>query len=249
MGHEFGSYGEIAWVAPPRGWLGDAQTAVSLRVSGTSPPPYGSLNLGRSAGDDPTCVSKNEQRWTAALRLRGTAAKARLEHGTRCVSVDAPGIYEPCDGLMTARQDLPLWLTIADCFPLFVAAGKWIGLMHCGWRGTARRGAAQLVELLAAASSLTPAEQRAWIGPGIGSCCYPVGTEVAGCFPEETLRRGGGASRLDLRSAIRIDLVAAGLPESHIEACELCTSCRPDLFFSYRRDGPRSGRMAAVIWR
>jgi polyphenol oxidase len=249
MGHNFGSYGEIGWVTPPQGWLRGAQAAVSLRPGGSSPPPYESLNLGRSAGDDLTRVTENERRWALALRLPGPAAMARLEHATRCVPVDAPGIYKPCDGLVTDRPNLPLWLTVADCFPLFVSVGNWIGLMHCGWKGTAQSAPRKLVDALATASALPRAEQRAWIGPGIGPCCYPVGPEVAGCFPDETVRRDGGEARLDLRSAIRIDLVAAGLAESQIEICDLCTSCRPDIFFSYRRDGIQSGRMAAVIWR
>lgn len=169
--------------------------------------------------------------------------------GTRCVSVDTPGTYDPCDGLLTARRDLPLFLTVADCIPLFVASEGWIGLMHCGWRGTARGGAGALATLVAEASSLSSSELRAWIGPGVAPCCYPVGADVAGNFPAEAVERDGDTMRLDLRSAIRIDLVAAGLPVSRIETCDLCTSCRPDLFFSYRRDGARSGRMGAVIWR
>lgn len=249
MGHEFGSYGEIGWVGPPRGWLGGARAAVSLRAGGASPPPYQSLNLGRSAGDDPDLVSENARRWSGALGYPGPAAKARLEHGTRCVSVETPGTYDPCDGLLTARHDLPLFLTVADCIPLFVASEGWVGLMHCGWRGTAQGGAAALATHVARASDLPSSELRAWIGPGIGPCCYPVGADVAGNFPAETVEHDGDTMRLDLRSAVRIDLVAAGLPASRIETCDLCTSCRPDLFFSYRRDGVRSGRMGAVIWR
>jgi len=55
--------------------------------------------------------------------------------------------------------------------------------------------------------------------------------------------------RLDLVEAVRLELVAAGVPETSIDAAGLCTAERSDLFFSYRRDGARSGRMAAVLWR
>jgi len=29
---------------------------------------------------------------------------------------------------------------------------------------------------------------------------------------------------------------------------DACTSCRADLFFSHRRDGPETGRQAGVVW-
>lgn len=60
-------------------------------------------------------------------------------------------------------------------------------------------------------------------------------------------RREGSGYALDLAAVARDQLVAAGVRPAHIEACELCTSCNRDLFFSYRRDGISSGRMAAVI--
>jgi len=53
--------------------------------------------------------------------------------------------------------------------------------------------------------------------------------------------------QLDLRAANRWQLVDAGVPESHIDVSDLCTACRTDLLFSYRREGARTGRMMAVI--
>ncbi|MBD3162295.1 MAG: multicopper polyphenol oxidase, partial [Candidatus Eisenbacteria bacterium] len=58
-----------------------------------------------------------------------------------------------------------------------------------------------------------------------------------------------GIPRLDLRRAIQRRLVACRIPGAAIGLSTLCTACRKDLFFSYRRDGARSGRMAAVFVR
>jgi purine-nucleoside/S-methyl-5'-thioadenosine phosphorylase / adenosine deaminase len=52
---------------------------------------------------------------------------------------------------------------------------------------------------------------------------------------------------LNLRAVARAQLLEAGLKPAHIHVCELCTACREDLFFSYRRDGSRAGRMMAAI--
>jgi purine-nucleoside/S-methyl-5'-thioadenosine phosphorylase / adenosine deaminase len=53
--------------------------------------------------------------------------------------------------------------------------------------------------------------------------------------------------QLDLRAANRWQLVDAGVPESKIDVSDLCTACRADLLFSYRREGAKTGRMMAVI--
>ena len=53
--------------------------------------------------------------------------------------------------------------------------------------------------------------------------------------------------RLDLYAANRWQLLDVGIPAANIFASELCTACRPDLLFSYRREAARTGRMMAVI--
>ena len=51
---------------------------------------------------------------------------------------------------------------------------------------------------------------------------------------------------LDLVEANRRQLLAAGLLRKNIEALPLCTSCRPELLFSYRASKGKTGRMMAV---
>jgi polyphenol oxidase len=60
-------------------------------------------------------------------------------------------------------------------------------------------------------------------------------------------RREGHGLHLDLNAVARAQLVSAGVSASAIHASEYCTACRPDLFFSHRRDGERAGRMLAAI--
>ncbi|MGO9117475.1 MAG: peptidoglycan editing factor PgeF [Desulfomonilaceae bacterium] len=58
-------------------------------------------------------------------------------------------------------------------------------------------------------------------------------------FPSDT-------ALLDLSAVARFELISGGIPESNIHPVDLCTSCRPDLFFSHRRDRGRTGRHIAV---
>ena len=53
--------------------------------------------------------------------------------------------------------------------------------------------------------------------------------------------------QLDLRAANRWQLADAGVPETKIAVSDLCTSCRTDLLFSYRREGAKTGRMMGAI--
>jgi copper oxidase (laccase) domain-containing protein len=54
-------------------------------------------------------------------------------------------------------------------------------------------------------------------------------------------------TRIDLVESNRRQLVEAGVPPSHIECSQLCTSCREDQFHSYRRDKDGAGRMISAI--
>ncbi len=249
MGEQLGSAGQVRWIGPPEGWLGEAHAALSLRSGGTSAPPFDTLNLGHSAGDDLGHVAENERVWIGARGLPGPPARAKLTHGTRALRVERPGVHGPCDALLTDRAGLPLWLTVADCYPVFLAAGQWIALLHCGWRGAADGAAGITVSALGESSGVPLTDIRAWIGPGIGACCYPVGDEVASRFAPERVQNLPDGRHLDLGAAIADDLHTSGLLPARIGRSSYCTACNPDLFFSYRRDGARSGRMAAVIWR
>ncbi len=53
--------------------------------------------------------------------------------------------------------------------------------------------------------------------------------------------------RLDLRAANRWQLVDAGVNPRNIAVTSLCTGCKSDLFFSYRKEGAGTGRMMSVI--
>ncbi len=52
---------------------------------------------------------------------------------------------------------------------------------------------------------------------------------------------------LDLVEANRQQLLALGLRTKNIDASLLCTSCRPDLLFSYRAEKGKTGRMMGVV--
>jgi copper oxidase (laccase) domain-containing protein len=82
---------------------------------------------------------------------------------------------------------------------------------------------------------------HAAIGPGIGPCCYEVGPEVAAEFGLT------GRAHVDLADANCRQLMAEGVPRAQIYLADLCTQCRAEEFWSYRREKDRAERMFSFV--
>jgi polyphenol oxidase len=248
--------GAVRFVVSPAGHLGPFRAAVSERTGGVSRYPYRSLNVGRSTDDDPECARENEQIVLRALGLADRVARLRLEHGARVLQPDGPGLHGPADALLSDDPGLVLWFTVADCIPVTIVASTWRVHGHCGWRGVVAGLVEAMAAALAKASTSSPGDLRAWIGAGIGPCCYQVGPEVAERVDPVALRSvppapGHPTPRtfLDLRREIALRLARLGVPAGGVAADPSCTSCEPARFFSHRRDGVPTGRLAALCFR
>ncbi len=242
----------IAWVPLPTGWPPRVRGGVSARLGGASAGPLASLNLGTRTGDDPARVADNLARLSRAVNLPLIrAARAHLQHRARTLVADRPGLAGEADALVTATPGLPLAVTVADCFPLLLAAGREaVGIAHCGWRGVLAGIAQSVTRELTRVAGAPASEVRAWIGPGIGPCCFCVSAEIASRFPSGVRRANTGPQEgchVDLAALIRRELVAAGIPAAQISSAGLCTACNPALFYSHRRDRGRTGRMLAFV--
>jgi YfiH family protein len=181
------------------------------------------------------------------------------------------------DASATNRPGLLLGVQTADCVPILLVDPKnrAVAAIHAGWRGTLARIAVKAIGQMQMQFKTKPADLLAAIGPSIGGCCYEVGTEVAiqfhcqfadapGWFdefrtgdepnPVQWLNRMPPGHQpppknilLDLKKANRAQLVAAGLRPQLIFVSNLCTACHPGFLFSYRRQGPQSGRLLSVV--
>jgi polyphenol oxidase len=222
----------------------------STRAGGKSAAPYGSLNLGRSTDDDPAVVADNRRRFFDALGFTPEAAAiAGQVHGTRVETVTTGGLYTGTDGLVTATPGVLLCITAADCGAVLLADpdAQVIGACHAGWRGAVGRIVAETVRAMQALGA-DPARMRAYVGPCIGPEAFEVGPEVAAQFDSAFVQDGPrGRPHVDLKGALRAQLVEAGLAEASIEVSPCCTVAEADRFFSHRASGGTTGRMMGAI--
>lgn len=242
---------------------------VSGRLGGVSKAPYDSLNLGLHVQDDAENVWENRKRFFHSLGLDAeklvTPEQVHGDHIERVTMADAgrgAKDYGECipqtDALITDEPGLPLMLCFADCTPIFLLDPEHhaAGLVHGGWKGTVARLAGKTVQRMGEEFGTKPEDLLAGIGPAIGPCCYEIGKETEARFREAfpgheeifTPRdEATGKVHVNLWEANAIALRDAGVPGEQIDRAETCTSCEHKWYFSYRADGGRTGRHAAVI--
>lgn len=241
--------------------------AVSTRFGGMSEGAFQSLNLAMHNGDDPAHVIENRRRFGQALALSADLfVTAQQVHGDAVLRVDTSfagkgaqsyaDAIASTDALITDCENLPLMLFFADCVPVLIVdpVKRAVGVSHAGWKGTVHGIVQKTVRAMHGAFGSKAADCLVGIAPSIGSCCYEVGGEVAARFQEafpnfyqRILISVGEKYKLDLWAANRIQLEEIGVRSENIVTARACTACNSDVFFSYRADQGKTGRIAAVI--
>lgn len=232
-------------------WNRDDRYRVTFttRHGGTSSGPYGTLNLGLLTGDDPASVLENRRRLceSAGADAR-TASMSRQVHGARVARAEPTGIVEVADhprrdGLWSDVPGQAMLALTADCLPIVICRSgpvPALAVLHAGWRGlltgVVESGLAQL----------GAGDCRAVIGPGIGPCCYEVGSDVATRFVNRYGDTVSNGSHVDLWQAAEKTLLGAGCAD--VDRLDLCTVCERDLFFSHRRDRGVTGRQGVIAY-
>lgn len=224
----------------------------TTRIGGWSDGVFASLNLSPHSEDDPAVVERNRSK-VAALVERRLVSPAQA-HGVRVVGA-AEYVQEEygsaCDGLTVhceIDKDLAALLLFADCVPVVLCGEMDMAVVHAGWRGLLGGVIQQ------AGRSLMGMPGMAVIGPSIGPCCFSVEEEVAsafaGRFGSQVVIHAAGEPqpRVDLWAAAAKAAEELGISPTQIVNPRICTSCNTDLFYSYRAEGPVTGRQGCLGW-
>lgn len=222
------------------------------RLAGASVAPWDRCNLGLHSGDSEQAVGHNRRQLQPILGLPSAPHWLRQVHGTRVI-VAAPRLPEPqADAAVAREPDTVLAILSADCLPVLLCSrdGREVAAAHAGWRGLA----AGVLEATLAAMHSDPSLCLAWLGPCIGASAYEVGEDVRQAFvngahvhaAEAFTATRAGHWHCDLAMLARQCLLHAGVGGVYGGGFDTMGDAR---FYSYRRDGVRSGRFASLIWR
>ena len=164
--------------------------------------------------------------------------------------------YPETDGLILTNKTQGVYLRFADCVPVILYDKKNnIGAVsHAGWRGTVARIVPKTIrKMMAITKSDDLKNIYVIIGAAIGGCCYNVGEEVIEGVKNsvddysDLFKKDGDKVFVDLKLTNARQVEEMGVPKSNIDICPYCTSCRNDMFFSYRKENGTSNRHNAVI--
>jgi len=230
----------------PRG----VKAAVTLRSGGVSQGSYASLNPADHVGDDPKAVAANRAIIQEMLQLPSEPIWLRQVHGIGVIKADQSQGVPEADASFTDRNCTVCAVLTADCLPVLFCGdnGRVIGAAHAGWRGLQ---AGVIKQTLAA---MNCAEVSVWLGPAIGPDNFEVGDDVREAFLADNTKAAGafrdhgpGKWLADIYQLARLQLAELGVDNIH--GGGLCTVADDARFYSYRRDGAATGRMASLIWR
>jgi YfiH family protein len=190
-------------------------------------------------------------------RLSSDASMARGDW-----EYDSP---QDCDAVFTLEKNYALAMTMADCTPLLLhdPVTGCIGAIHAGWRGTRDGILAKTLDRLFREGKAKPQSTWLCLGPALCASHLELGADViakldahfvvdipARNFHTDLNSEAAIHTRkkgLDMAKWLLNQAIDAQVPASQVRHLGHCTFEQAESFFSYRRDGARSGRMAALI--
>jgi polyphenol oxidase len=236
----------------------------TTRNGGVSKEPYHTFNLGLHVPDNQDDVLTNRKKLAVKLdfpfenfisgeQVHHTSVKEVTEEDKGKGSATYESSIKGTDGMITNSKGLLCTAFFADCVPLyfFDPVTEYIGIAHAGWKGTVGRIAENMVEAFKKKGT-NPENLRVAIGPCISEKYYEVDDRVIKSIDEEMRKKTVTPLRnnhflLDLKQLNVEILLQTGVIRHNIEVTKYCTFRDEDLFFSYRRDFGKTGRMLGFL--
>lgn len=238
------------WIKPDWQLPEGLHAAVTLRSGGVSQGLYASLNPASHVNDAADAVLTNRAMIKQMLALPAEPVWLQQVHGVDVVKADQVTDLPEADASFTDQSGVVCAVLTADCLPVLFCGdqGAVIGAAHAGWRGL------QVGVIEQTIAAMNCRDLQVWLGPAIGPAHFEVGDEVREAFvsqnPDTSVAFSAtqaGKWLADIYQLARIRLANLGVEQ--VYGGGLCTVSDAQRFYSYRRDGAATGRMASLIWR
>lgn len=152
------------------------------------------------------------------------------------------------DAFVTDKKNIPLAIFTADCLSVFLYDPNKpaVGLVHAGWRSSNENILGKAIAMMQKEFGANPEDILLSFGPAIRECCYEVSGDFSG-FSKGDLIKRGSRFYLDLAKINKTQAKSCGIKDENVADKRLCTCCRNEEFFSFRKEKDACGRMLSVI--
>ena len=211
---------------------------------------FDNFNLALHVNDNKENVLENRNILKDQFNLPSAPVWINQIHSSNCVDAALTNEIIDADASYTSKVGIVCGIMTADCLPVFVSKknGTMVGLAHAGWRGLV----SGVIENLIHSFNSDGDNLIVHLGPAISKNYFEVGEEVMRLYLskninfERSFTIKNNKNYLDLYDAAKV--ILEGLKINSVSGGDRCTFHESDNFFSYRRDGINSGRMAHLIW-
>ena len=217
---------------------------------GRSSNSFKNFNLALHVNDNYANVIANRNTLKNQFNLPSEPIWINQTHSSICIDATSINTIIEADASYTSKVGVVCGIMTADCLPVFVSKidGTMVGIAHAGWRGLI----SGVIENLIHSFNSNGEDLVVHFGPAISKNFFEVGEEVKRLYLlkninlERSFSTKNNRNYLDLYEAARI--ILEGFQIKSISGGDRCTYRESNDFFSYRRDGIKSGRMAHLIW-
>jgi hypothetical protein len=232
--------GNVQLISTTRYFNGSGKTCSGKKIG------YADFNLAIHVGDNPQTVVRNRAQLIQRFNLPAEPKYLEQVHSNICL--DASSAECVGDAVITKEKGVVCAVLTADCLPIFISnhSGTQVGVAHAGWKGVLNG----IIE--ATIAKFNQQDLLVHFGPAISQENFEVGQDVFDQFvnKSQTLEKAfipfKDKYKLNIYQAASIILNDLGV--KNISGGDQCTFAQADQYFSYRRDGAQSGRMAHLIW-
>jgi len=235
------------------------QAFSTTRQGGVSQAPWDSLNLATHVNDNVDDVKKNRDLLTKHYALPNEPTWLEQVHSNKIVRLTAKNSQQhfKADAAYTTEKNIVCCVMTADCLPVLFCnkQATWVASVHAGWKGIANGILKSTLAIYEKDLGGNLKDLQVWIGPAISGNAYEVGEEVKAAFIQQDpilnkafIPNENNHYLLNSSYAAQLQLIECGLDPKQITAPGFCTFNDEQRFYSYRRDGLNTGRMASMLW-